>query len=82
MGISVDASPSNKKFAEEMSLTYPLLSDFNRKVSKDYGVLDEERNLARRATFVVDKGGIIRHIEEGKTAIDPSGAHTACSRLT
>ncbi len=81
LGISVDSGPSNKRFAEDIGVTFPLLSDFKRKVSKDYGILSEEANLARRATFVVDKQGIIRHIEEGKTAIDPSGAHTVCSRL-
>jgi len=30
---------------------------------------------------VVDKDGIVRHVEVGKTAIDPSGAHAACSVL-
>ena len=32
-----------------------------------------------RATFVVDKNGIIKHIEEGRTAIDPTGAYQACN---
>ncbi len=81
LGISVDSSPSNKRFAEDIGVKFPLLSDFKRKVSKEYGILDDERHSARRATFVLDKQGIIRHIEEGKAAIDPSGAHTACSRL-
>ncbi len=77
----MDSGPSNRRFAEDTGATFPLLSDFKRKVSKDYGILNEEASMARRATFVVDKQGIIRHIEEGKTAVDPSGAHTACSRL-
>lgn len=62
-------------------MTFPLLSDFFRKASKDYGVLIEERGVASRATFVVDKEGIIRHIEQGNTAIDPTGAYQACSML-
>jgi hypothetical protein len=37
--------------------------------------------MANRATFVVDMNGKIQYIEEGKTAVDPSGAETACSRL-
>jgi peroxiredoxin len=40
-----------------------------------------ELGMANRATFVVDKDGKIAHIEEGQSALDPSGADTACSRL-
>ncbi len=52
-----------------------------RKVSEEYGVLIPNMGLSNRATFVVDKEGKIAYIEEGKTAIDPSGADTTCSRL-
>ena len=62
-------------------MTFPLLSDFQRTISKQYGILNEEHGFANRTTFVVDKEGIIRHIEKGKDAVDPSGAHAACSLL-
>lgn len=81
LGISVDSFAANKRFAQDLGVTFPLLSDFHRKVSKAYGVLDEEYGFARRATFVIDKQGIIRHIELGRSAIDPSGAYQACSVL-
>jgi peroxiredoxin len=81
-GISEDFSPSQKEFADKNKLTFPLLSDFTkREVAKDYGVLITEMGIANRATFVVDKEGKIQYIEEGKTAVDSSGAETACSRL-
>jgi alkyl hydroperoxide reductase subunit AhpC len=48
---------------------------------KSYGILMENLGFANRATFVVDVDGKIQHIEEGNTAIDPTGAETACSRL-
>ena len=80
-GISVDSAPTNAHWAQELGVAFPLLSDFSRKVSTDYGVLNAERGFANRATFVVDKQGKIQHIEEGKTAIDPDGAVQACSRL-
>jgi thioredoxin-dependent peroxiredoxin len=80
-GISTDFIASQKKFAEEVKASFPLLSDHMRKVSKDYGVLMEESGLANRSTFVVDTDGKITHIEEGKTAVDPNGAETACRRL-
>ena len=82
VGISVDSPFANKRFAEDLGVTYPLLSDFHRTVSRRYGVLDEERGVARRTTFVIDKEGIIRHIEQGASAIDPSGARQACSILS
>jgi peroxiredoxin len=81
-GISEDNSPSQKAFAEKLNVTFPMLSDFNkRQVAKDYGVLMPEIGIANRATFVIDKEGKIQHIEEGNGAIDPSGAEMACKRL-
>ena len=52
-----------------------------RKVSEQYGVLIANLGLANRATFVVDKDGKIVNIQEGRDAIDPTGADEACSRL-
>ena len=80
-GISTDNQPSQKRFAEDLKLSFPLLSDFMRKVSAEYGVLIPDRGMANRSTFVVDKEGRIQHIEEGNTAIDITGAETACSRI-
>jgi peroxiredoxin len=58
-----------------------MLSDYKRVVMKQYGVLNEQNYLANRTTFVIDKDGKIVSIEEGNSAIDPTGAVTACSRL-
>ena len=81
-GISTDNVPSQKEFADKLKLTFPILSDFaKRQVSADYGVLFVDRGFANRATFVIDKEGRIQHIEEGSTAIDPTGAETACKRI-
>jgi peroxiredoxin Q/BCP len=81
-GISEDFTPSQKEFAEKLKLTFPLLSDFSkRKVAQDYGVLMPDLGIANRATFIVDKEGKIQYIEEGKTAVDSTGAETACNRL-
>jgi len=77
----VDAAPSNKRFAEDLGLTFPLLSDFRKTVSTQYGILNEERGIALRTTFIVDKDGIVRYIQQGSDAIDPSGAKLECSRL-
>ncbi len=81
-GISTDNVPSLNAFSEKLQLKFPLISDFaKREVSAKYGVLMPERGIANRATFVIDKEGVIRHIEEGSTALDPTGAELACRRV-
>lgn len=81
-GISTDNTPSQKEFAKQVNASFPLLSDFaTRETVKKYGELLEKYGMANRATFVVDIDGKIASIEEGNSAIDPTGADTACSRL-
>lgn len=79
--ISTDNTPTLKHWSEELKASYVMLSDFQRKVSAQYGVLIPDRGLANRTTFVIDKDGKIQHIDEGTAAVDISGAATACSRL-
>lgn len=68
IGISVNDPFSNKGFAEAHLLSFPLLSDYLRKVVKLYGVtLDNFAGLqgytvAQRAVFIVDRKGVIRYI--------------------
>ena len=79
--ISTDNTPSQREFAAKNNVTFPLLSDFaKRQVAAAYGVLIPEAGVANRSTFVVDKEGKITYIQEGNTAIDPTGAAEACSR--
>ena len=81
-GVSTDNSPSQRVFAEQLKVQFPMLSDFTkREVSKAYGVLNADRGVANRATFVIDMQGRIQHVEEGSGAVDVTGAATACSRL-
>ncbi len=79
--ISTDFTPTLKHWHDELKLPFDLLSDHSREVAKEYGVLIPQMGIANRATFVVGKDGKILHIEEGSTALDPSGAETACSRM-
>ena len=80
-GLSVDSIPANREFAKQLEITFPLLSDFKRTVVKDYGVFNEEQGFGNRATFVIDKEGIIQHIDEGNVAIDPTTVVDACNVL-
>jgi peroxiredoxin len=66
-GISVDTFFALKAFQDQQKLTFPLLSDFNKTVIRDYGVFNEDmiglKGIAKRATFVIDKDGIVTHAE-------------------
>ena len=79
--MSTDAAPTLQHWAGELKAEFPLLSDHDRKVSALYGVLIEQAGVANRTTFVIDMDGKIAYIEEGSSAVDISGADTACSRL-
>src|SRR5436305_5613895 len=66
-GISVDTFFTLKAFQEAQGLTFPLLSDFNKEAIRSYGVFNEEmiglKGIAKRAVFVIDKEGVVRHRE-------------------
>lgn len=82
MLISTDNLPSLQAWAGQLGVSYPLLSDFaGRKVAKAYGVLNEERGIANRTTFVIGLDGRIQEIIEGREAMDPTGALQACRRI-
>ena len=58
--ISVDNVPSLREFKAKEGLQLDLLSDLRREVSRSFGVLDEERFVARRAYVLVDRAGVVR----------------------
>lgn len=60
--ISVDPLETNLSFATETGATFPLLSDESKAVAAAYGVLNE-RGLANRHTFFIDKSGNILAID-------------------
>ena len=71
--MSVDFNDANKAWAEKLGLTYPLVSDTRRQMTKAYGVLFDDPKMAedpqriatylraKRAWFVIDKQGVIRY---------------------
>ena len=81
IGISVDSRDKNKAFAEKLGVKFPILSDEQKTVSRDYGILIPVVRLAHRTTFVIDRDGVIRQIDRGSAAIDPDSAGAACSLL-
>lgn len=81
LGVSTDDVDTQKKFAESLSLPFPLLADPDKKAARAYGVL-ALLGYANRVTFVIDKDGKVTKVLEGKDAIDPSGALAACGGKT
>jgi thioredoxin-dependent peroxiredoxin len=75
-GISMDDSDTQKKFADSLKLTFPLLADRNGRTAAAYRV--KGALWANRTTFVIDQTGMIAAILEGKEAIDPSATLAAC----
>jgi peroxiredoxin len=87
-GISVDTFFTLKAFQTDQGLTFPLLSDFNKEVIREYGVFNEDmigmKGIAKRAVFVLDKEGIVRHaevLEDARNEPDYEAAFSALSRL-
>ena len=74
------------KTAEQFRPVF-VLQDYLRDLYKSFGTTldnfhdESQYRLPMPSRYVIDKEGIIRHIEEGNTAVDPSGAYDACSIL-
>jgi peroxiredoxin len=71
-GISGDNPFAQEAWAQKEKISVTLLSDYEHKVAKDYGVVYDsflpERNLGmggvpKRAAFVIDKHGVIQHAD-------------------
>ena len=75
----MDSREKNKAFAQSLGVTFPILSDEDKSVSRAYDVLIPIIRWANRVTFVIDKQGVIREVIKGSEAIDPAGALAACS---
>ena len=67
LGISTDTFFTLKAWDDQQRLGFPLLSDYNKDVIRAYGVVNPDmiglKDIARRAVFVIDKSGVVRHRE-------------------
>ena len=61
---SCDTVKTNTRYAKELKLDYPILSDPEKNVAKSYGVVHDKRTVPERWTFYVGKDGTIKHIEK------------------
>jgi len=68
IGVSVDSQFTHlawintpRKQGGLGGLSYPLVSDLNKKIARDYGVLTADETVALRGLFLIDRDGVIRH---------------------
>jgi peroxiredoxin len=87
-GISVDSFFALKAFHDQQKFTFPLLSDFNKQVIREYGVFNEDmiglKGIAKRAVFVLDKDGVVRHrevLEDARNEPDYQAVFAALAKL-
>lgn len=73
LAVSVDGKWCHRAFAEQRSLRFPLLADFEPKgaVARTYGVYNKESGTARRALFVLDAEGVIRWSYVSPSNVNP-----------
>lgn len=68
LGVSVDSEFSHLAWLQTDreagglgDIAYPLVSDLNKTIARDYNVLDEEAGVAVRGLFIIDPDGVIMH---------------------
>ena len=88
LGISTDTFFALKAWDDQQKLGFPLLSDYNKEVIHKYGVVNPDmiglKNIAKRAVFVVDKGGVVRYrevLEDARNEPDYTKLNEALSKI-
>ena len=62
VGISSDDVAAHKAFAAKFRLPFRLLADQGGRVRADYGVKKTLGLIDGRVTFIIDRGGVVRHV--------------------
>lgn len=71
LGVNTDSIPSHKAWIDSLGgIDYPLLSDYDKQLSKEYGVfLDVAGGIALRGTFIIDPDGILQYYSINNTSV-------------
>jgi peroxiredoxin len=80
LGVSMDSPFANKAWAQQIGVTFPLLSDLGGDVTRRYGVFNPKSKVARRVTYLIDKSGKVLEMQKDSEAIDPTAVITSCQR--
>jgi len=80
LGVSMDSPFANKAFADQIGVTFPLLSDWGGEITHQYGIYVDKYKAARRVNFMIGKDGKILEEQVDSEAIDPTKIVAACER--
>src|SRR6202051_2384191 len=80
LGVSMDSAFANKAFADQIGVTFPLLSDWGGDVTHKYGLYLDKYKGARRVNFWIGKDGKILEEQVDDNAIDPTKIVDTCER--
>jgi peroxiredoxin (alkyl hydroperoxide reductase subunit C) len=80
LGVSMDSPFANKAFADQIGVTFPLLSDWGGDTTRKYGLYVDKYKAARRVNFLIGKDGKIMEEQIDKDAIDPTKIVDTCAR--
>jgi peroxiredoxin len=80
LGVSMDSPFSNKAWADQIKVTFPLLSDWGGDTVRKYGIYNSKYKAARRVNYVIDKQGKVVEMQVDSEAIDPTKVVTFCER--
>jgi len=80
LGVSMDSPYANKAFADQIGVTFPLLSDWGGEVTHKYGIYLDKYKAARRVNFLIGKDGKIMEEQVDNDAIDPKRIVDTCER--
>jgi len=83
LAASVDSTWTQKAFAKNLGVRFPLLSDFGKKAVALYGSLYEDKGFAKRTVFVIDKKGkvVYKRVYEPAQQPDITEAMEALKKL-
>ena len=61
VAVSVGPPPTHKVWSSAQGFLFPILADFwpHGEVADDYGVFDDQRGIANRGTFLLDRDGTV-----------------------
>jgi glutaredoxin-dependent peroxiredoxin len=87
-GISTDTFFALKAWGDQQRFGFPLLSDYNKDVIRSYDVVNPDmiglKDIAKRAVFVIDRQGVVRHrevLDDARNEPDYGKVRTALADL-
>ena len=80
--VSTDSIHSHRRFAQDLGgVPFPLLADFTKHMTDQFGMLNEQDGAPKRSVFVIDKNGKVVHKNTNFNASEPAQYEEAIKAL-